>query len=61
MKATQVICSLTQKQYNVKKVCKLKDMPLSCSFFASVLNTNNMWQDIYRTDSGVLYAGHERN
>jgi hypothetical protein len=48
-------CELMNKDYQVKKVCKISEMPKNARFFNTAF-FNKQSQDIYRTDGGIFYA-----
>lgn len=50
-------CQLTGKTYNVKKVCKIQDMPKSANYWDTIY-IDRYSQDIYKTDSFIFYAKH---
>lgn len=56
----QITCSLTNRQFKVKKVCKVSEMPKNAGYYFTCFLSNGNIQDIYRTDSGVFYATNQR-
>ena len=48
-------CQLMQREYKVKKVCKISEMPQNAKYFNTIY-FDKQCQQIYRTDSGILYA-----
>lgn len=53
-------CALSKKQFKVKKVCKIAEMPKSCRYFWTCY-LSKKFQDIYISDNGIMYATPERN
>ena len=56
-----IICRVANQSFEVKKICKVCDMPKTAQHYWTVFLFNGNMQDIYRTDSGILYATQERN
>lgn len=51
----QINCQLFKKTFEVKKVCKVSEMPKSAQFYFTAY-FDKQSQEIYRTPNGVLYA-----
>lgn len=50
------ICTLLKKEYKVKKICKVSDMPKNANYYTTAYTDNGV-VNIYRTDAGILYSG----
>jgi len=48
-------CQLMQREFKVKKVCRISEMPQNARYFNTIY-FDKQSQDIYRTDAGILYA-----
>ena len=55
-----IYCTLFSKEYKVKKVCKIPEMPKNAKYYTTAY-FDKLAQDIYRTDAGILYATKEKN
>jgi len=51
----QITCTIANKTFNIKKICKVCDMPKSCRNYWTAFTPAGMY-DIWITDNGVLYS-----
>lgn len=51
----EVNCNISKRTFQVKKICKVSEMPQSANYFFTAFTTEGIY-DIWRTDAGIFYS-----
>lgn len=57
---TLITCTLTNTTFNVKKICKVSEMPKNAFSYWTAYTPNGVY-DIFMTPNGVYYSKPARN
>jgi len=51
----KIKCNVLKKEFNIKKICHISEMPKNAKTFWSVYTDTGVYE-IYKTAAGVLYS-----